>query len=172
MLISRFWLVLVNFHLFRLKGKWNCWLTWKVIDKETLILHITQTFFSTSLVSFFYFFCKKVVLWGTTNPLMFSNSVWSLLLSLGPKNHYNLTFVWICYCLFAGQGLSSSEDDDIARKQKPKENQKKKKKGKNIIDSGNVLGWTPTVSKGTDVETLHKLLYLCISFNGFNVHVS
>ena len=161
MLISRFWLVLVNFHLFRLKGKWNCWLTWKVIDKETLILHITQTFFSTSLVSFFYFFCKKVVLRGTTNPLMFSNSVWSLLLSLGPKNHYNLTFVWICYCLLAGQGLSSSEDDDIARKQKPKENQKKKKKkGKNIIDSGNVLGWTLTVSKGTDVETLHKLLYI------------
>ena len=61
----------------------------------------------------------------------------------------------------AGQGLSSSEDDDIARKQKPKENQKKKKKkGKNIIDSGNVLGWTLTVSKGTDVETLHKLLYI------------
>ena len=62
--------------------------------------------------------------------------------------------------------LSRSEDDDIAWKQKPKENQKRKKKGKNIIDSGNVLGWTPTVSKGTDVETLHKLLYLCISFNG------
>ena len=57
-------------------------------------------------------------------------------------------------------------DDDIAWKQKPKENQKRKKKGKNIIDSGNVLGWTQTVSKGTDVETLHKLLYLCISFNG------
>ena len=74
--------------------------------------------------------------------------------------------MWICYRLFAGQGLSRSEDDDIAQKQKPKENQKKKKKGKNIIDSGNVLGWTPTVSKGTDVETLHKLLYLCISFNG------
>ena len=52
------------------------------------------------------------------------------------------------------------------KKKKPKENQKRKKKGKNIIDSGNVLGWTPTVSKGTDVETLHKLLYLCISFNG------
>ena len=62
--------------------------------------------------------------------------------------------------------LSRSEDDDIAWKQKPKENQKRKKKGKNIIDSGNVLGWTQTVSKGTDVETLHKLLYLCISFNG------
>ena len=60
---------------------------------------------------------------------------------------------------------------DIAWKQKPKENQKKKKKGRNIIDSGNVLGWTPTVSRGTDVETLHKLSYLCISFNGFNVHV-
>ena len=178
MLISQFWQVLVNFHLFRLKGKWNCWLTWKVTDKETWILHITQNFFSTSLVSFFYFlrwkkmFCKKVVLRGTTRPLMLSNSVWSFLLLLGPKNHYNLTFVWICYCLLAGQGLSSSEDDDIARKQKPKENQKKKKKGKNIIDSGNVLGLTPTVSKGTDVETLHKLSYLCISFNGFNVHVS
>ena len=48
---------------------------------------------------------------------------------------------------------------------KPKENQKRKKKGKNIIDSGNVLGWTRTVSKGTDVETLHKLLYICISIN-------
>ena len=179
MLISLFWQVLVNFHLFRLKGKWNCWLTWKVTDKETWILHITQNFFSTSLVSFFFFlrwkkmFCKKVVLRGTTRPLMLSNSVWSFLLLLGPKNHYNLTFVWICYCLLAGQGLSSSEDDDIARKQKPKENQKKKKKkGKNIIDSGNVLGWTPTVSKGTDVEILHKLLLICISFNGFNVHVS
>ena len=180
MLISQFWQVLVNFHLFRLKGKWNCWLTWKVIDKETWILHLAQTIFSTSLVSlFFYFlrwrkmFCKKVVLQGATPPWMFSNSVWSLLLSLGPKNHNNLAFVWICYCLLAGQGLSSSEDDDIARKQKPKENQKKKKKkGKNIIDSGNVLGWTPKVSKGTDVETLHKLLYICISFNGFNVHVS
>ena len=102
----------------------------------------------------------------TTPPLMLSNSVWSLLLLLGPKNHYNLTFVWICYCLLAGQGLSSSEDDDIAQKQKPKENQKKKKKGKNIIDSGNVLGWTWTVSKGTDVETLHKLLHLCFCFNG------
>ena len=98
---------------------------------------------------------------------MLSNSVWSLLLLLGPKNHNNLAFLWICYCLLAGQGLSSSEDDDIAQKQKPKENQKKKKKGKNIIDSGNVLG-----STGTDVETLHKLSYLCISFNGFNVHVS
>ena len=179
MLISRFWEVLVNFHLFRLKRRLNYWLTWKVIDKETWRLHITQTIFSTSLVSlFFYFlrwkkmFCKKVVLCGTTHPLILSSSVWSLLLSLGPKNHYNLTFVWTCYCLFAGQGLSSSEDDDIARKQKPKENQKRKKKGKNIIDSGNVLGCTPTVSKGTDVETLHKLLYICISFNGFNVHVS
>ena len=58
------------------------------------------------------------------------------------------------------------------KKKKPKENQKRKKKGKNIIDSGNVLGWTQTVSKGTDVETLHKLLHICISFNGFNVHVS
>ena len=35
-----------------------------------------------------------------------------------------------------------------------------------IIDLGNVLGWTPTVSKGTDVKTLHKLLHLCICFNG------
>ena len=172
MLILWFWQVLVNFHLFRLKGKWNCWLTWKVIDKKTWILHLAQTIFSTSLVSFFDFlrwkkmFCKEVVLWGTTHPLILSNSVWSLFLSLSPKNHYNLTFVWICYCLFAGQGLSSSEDDDIAWKQKPKENQKKKKKGKNIIDSGNVLGWTWTVSKGTDVETLHKLLHLCFCFNG------
>ena len=178
MLISWFWQVLVNFHLFRLKGKLNCWLTWKVIDKETWRLHLTLTVFSTTLVSFFDYlrwkkmFCEKVVLQGTTPLLMLSNSVWSLLLLLGPKNHNNLTFVWICYRLFAGQGLSSSEDDDIAQKQKPKENQKKKKKGKNIIDSGNVLGWTPTVSKGTDVETLHKLSYLCISFNGFNVHVS
>ena len=150
----------------------------KVIEKQTWWLHLTQTIFSTNLVSSLDYlrwkkmFCKKVVLQGTTRPLMLSNSVWSLLLLLGPKNHYNLTFVWICYCLFAGQGLSSSEDDDIARKQKPKENQKRKKKGKNIIDSGNVLGWTPTVSKGTDVEILHKLLLICISFNGFNVHVS
>ena len=150
----------------------------KVIEKQIWILHLTQTIFSTSLVSFFDYlrwmkmFCKKVVLRGITHPLMLSNSVWSLLLLLGPKNHNNLTFVWICYRLFSGQGLSSSEDDDIAQKQKPKENQKRKKKGKNIIDSGNVLGWTRTVSKGTDVETLHKLSYLCISFNGFNVHVS
>ena len=178
MLISLFWQVLVNFHLFRLKGKLNRWLTWKVIEKQTWRLHLTQTIFSTSLVSSFDYlrwkkmFREKVVLQGTTPPLMLSNSVWSLLLLLGPKNHNNLTFVWICYRLFAGQGLSSSEDDDIAQKQKPKENQKKKKKGKNIIDSGNVLGWTPTVSKGTDVQTLHKLSYLCISFNGFNVHVS
>ena len=42
----------------------------------------------------------------------------------------------------------------------------------NIIDLGNILGWIPTVLKGTDGETLNKLLYLCISFNGFNVHVS
>ena len=41
----------------------------------------------------------------------------------------------------------------------------------NIIDSGNVLGWIPTVLKGTDVETLNKLLYLCIGFNGFNVQL-
>ena len=144
----------------------------KVIEKETWRLHLPKTVFSTSLVSFFDFlrlkemFCKKVVLQGTTPPLMLSNSVWSLLLLSGPKNHNNLTFLWICYCLFAGQGLSSSEDNDIAQKQKPKENQKRKKKGKKIFDSGNVLGWTWTVPKGTDVETLHKLLYLCISFNG------
>ena len=37
---------------------------------------------------------------------------------------------------------------------KPKEDQKKKKKGKNIIVSGNVLGWT-----WTDFEALHKLLH-------------
>ena len=144
----------------------------KVIEKQIWILHLTQTIFSTSLVSFFDYlrwmkmFCKKVVLRGITHPLMLSNSVWSLLLLLGPKNHNNLTFVWICYRLFSGQGLSSSEDDDIAQKQKPKENQKRKKKGKNIIDSGNVLGWTWTFSKGTDVETLHKLLHLCFCFNG------
>ena len=154
--------------LINLKGDW-----WRNLDTS----HNPDFFFHKPGVFFQFLrwkkmFCKKVVLWGTTHPLMLSNSVWSLLLSLGPKNHYNLTFVWICYCLLAGQGLSSSEDDDIARKQKPKENQKKKKKGKNIIDSGNVLGWTWTVPKGTDVETLHKLLYLCISFNGFNVHVS
>ena len=41
----------------------------------------------------------------------------------------------------------------------------------NIIDSGNVLGWIPTVLKGTDVETLHKLLYICISFNGFLMYM-
>ena len=90
------------------------------------------------------------------------------LLLLGPKKWIYLTFVWIkiCNCWFSGQSLSSSEDDDIAWKQKPKENQKRKKKGKNIINSGNVSGWTPTVSKGTDVETLHKLLHLCFCFNG------
>ena len=61
--------------------------------------------------------------------------------------YYWTTLIWhlcewkiICNCWFTGQGLSSSEDDGIAWKQKPKENQKKKKKGKNIIDSGNVLG--------------------------------
>ena len=149
----------------------------KVIEKETWRLHLTLTIFSTSLVSSFDYlrwkkmFREKVVLQGTTPTLLLSNSVWSLLLLLGPKNHNNLTCVQIYYCLFAEQGLSSSEDDDIAQKQKPKENQKKKK-GKNIIESGNVFRWTPTVSKGTDVETLRKLLYLCISFNGFIVHVS
>ena len=110
----------------------------KVIEKQIWRLHLTQTIFSTNLVcSFDYLswkkmFREKVVLQGTTPLLMLSNSVWSLLLLLGPKNHNNLAFLWICYCLLAGQGLSSSEDDDIAQKQKPKENQKKKKKGKNI----------------------------------------
>ena len=80
-------------------------------------------------------------------------------------NLSHVVWIKICNCSFAGQSLSRSEDDDIAWKQKPKENQKRKKKGKNIIDSGNVLGWTRTVSKGTDVETLHKLSYLCISIN-------
>ena len=88
------------------------------------------------------------------------------LLLLGPKKWIYLTFVWICICWFSGQSLSSSEGDDIAWKQKPKENQKRKKKGKNIINSGNVSGWTLTVSKGTDVETLYKLLHLCFCFNG------
>ena len=60
---------------------------------------------------------------------------------------------------------------DIAWKQKPKENQKKKKKGRNIIDSGNVLGWTPTVSRGTDVETLHKLSYLCRPSNPHHMQI-
>ena len=89
------------------------------------------------------------------------------LLLLGPKKWIYLTFVWIkiCNCWFSGQSLSSSEDNDIAWKQKPNENQKKKK-GKNIIDSGNVLGWTRTVSKGTDLETRHKQLHLCFCFNG------
>ena len=81
------------------------------------------------------------------------------LLLLGPKKWIYLTFVWIkiCICWFSGQSLSSSEGDDIAWKQKPKENQKRKKKGKNIIDSGNVLGWT-----WTDFEALHKLLHLLV----------
>ena len=110
--------------------------------------------------------CKKVVLQGTTPPLPPLDLIQLLL--LGPKKWIYLTFVWIkiCNCWFSGQSLSSSEDDDIAWKQKPKENQKRKKKGKNIIDSGNVLGWTQTVLKGTDVETLHKLLHLCFYFNG------
>ena len=117
----------------------------KVIEKETWRLHLPKTVFSTSLVSFFDFlrlmemFCKKVVLQGTTPPLMLSNSVWSLLLLSGPKKHNNLTFLWICYCLFAGQGLSRSEDNDIAQKQKPKENQKRKKKGKKILTQ--VMFW-------------------------------
>ena len=41
-----------------------------------------------------------------------------------------------------------------------------RRKEKKFIDSGNVLGWTLTVSKGTDIETLHKLLHLCFCFNG------
>ena len=45
MLISLFWQVLINFHLFRLKGKW------KATDKKTLRLHLTQTIFSPRLVS-------------------------------------------------------------------------------------------------------------------------
>ena len=72
MLISQFWQVLVNFHLFRLrKGKWNCWLTWKMTDKEVLRLHLTQTMFSTMLVSSLDFLRWKknalwvVELWGT-----------------------------------------------------------------------------------------------------------
>ena len=83
--------------------------------------------------------------------------------------YYWTTLIWhlcewkiICNCWFTGQGLSSSEDDDIAWNQKPKENQAKKKKGKNSIDSGNVLGWTLTVSKGTDFEALLKLLHLLV----------
>ena len=109
--------------------------------------------------------CKKVVLWGTATPPPLDLIQ---LLLLGPKKWIYLTFVWIkiCICWFSGQSLSSSEDDDIAWIQKPKENQKRKKKGKNNIDSGNVLGWTRTVSKGTDVETLNKLLHLCFCFNG------
>ena len=171
MLNSQFWQVLVNFHSFTLEGKWNCWLTWKMTDKEVLRLHLTQAMFSTSLVSFDFLtwkkmICKKVVLWGTTPPPLPLDLIQLLL--VGPRKWIYLTFVWIkiCNCWFSGQSLSSSEDDDIAWKQKPKENQKRKKKGKNIIDSGNVLGWTWTVSKGTDVETLHKLLHLCFCFNG------
>ena len=140
-------------------------------DKEALRLHLTQTIFSTSLVSFDFLrwkkmIWKKVVLWGTTLPPHPLDLIQVLL--LGPKKWIYLKFVWIkiSNCLFSEQSLSSSEDDDIAWKQKPKENQKRKKKGKNIIDSGNVLGWTRTVSKGTDVETLHKLLHLCFCFNG------
>ena len=109
--------------------------------------------------------CKKVLLQGTTPPFILS-SCYSYTCRSKEANLSHVVWIKICNCSFAGQSLSRSEDDDIAWKQKPKENQKRKKKGKNIIDSGNVLGWTPTVSKGTDVETLHKLLYLCISFNG------
>ena len=108
--------------------------------------------------------CKKVVLQGTTPPFILS-SCYCYTCRSKEANLSHVVWIKICNCLFAGQSLSRSEDDDIAWKQKLKENQKRKKKGKNIIDSGNVLGWTPTVSKGTDVETLHKLLYLCISFN-------
>ena len=178
MLILRFWQVLVNFHLFRLKGKWNCWLTWKWLKKKPGDFTYPRLFFPQAWCLFLIFwgrrkcFVRKLCCKGQHPPLMLSNSVWSLLLLSGPKNHNNLTFLWICYCLFAGQGLSSSEDNDIAQKQKPKENQKRKKKGKKNFDSGNVLGWTWTVPKGKDVETLQKLLYLCFCFNGFNVHVS
>ena len=139
-------------------------------DKEALRLHLTQTIFSTSLVSFDFLrwkkmIWKKVVLWGTTLPPHPLDLIQVLL--LGPKKWIYLKFVWIkiSNCLFSEQSLSSSEDDDIAWKQKPKENQKKKKRVY-IIDSGNVLGWTLTVSKGTDVETLHRLLHLCFCFNG------
>ena len=41
-------------------------------------------------------------------------------------------------------------------KQKTKKNQKKKKKGQNIINSGNVLGWT-------DFEALHLSVVMLYS---------
>ena len=96
---------------------------------------------------------------------------WSYPVVIVRSKEVNLShIVWIKIfnCWFSEQSLSSSEDDDITWKQKPKENQKKKKKkkGKNIIDSGNVLGWTQTVLKGTDVETTQTILHLCFCFNG------
>ena len=120
--------------------------------------------------------CLLLIFWGGRKMLceLLSSEEhppppWSYPVVIVRSKEVNLSHVvWIkiCNCWFSGQSLSSSEDDDIAWKQKPKENQKRKKKGKNIIDSGNVLGWTWTVSKGTDVETLHKLLHLCFCFNG------
>ena len=105
----------------------------KVIEKETWRLHLTLTIFSTSLASSFDYlrwkkmFREKVVLQGTTPPLMLSNSVWSLLLLLGPKNHNNLTFVKIYYCLFAGQGLSSSEEMTLPRNRNQKRIRRRRK---------------------------------------------
>ena len=52
----------------------------------------------------------------------------------------------------------------LPRNKKSKENQKKKKKGKNVINSGNVLGWT-----WTDFEALHKLLHLLVVML-YNLH--
>ena len=87
----------------------------KVIEKETWRLHLTQTIFSTSLVSSFDYlrwkkmFREKVVLQRTTPPLdviQFCLVFGLCCLLLGPKNHNNLTFVQMYYCLFAGQGLS------------------------------------------------------------------
>ena len=72
-------------------------------------------------------FREKVVLQGTTPPLMLSNSVWSLLLLLGPKNHNNLTFVKIYHCLFAGQGLSSSEEMTLPRNRNQKRIRRRRK---------------------------------------------
>ena len=161
MLILQFWQVLVNFHLFRLKGKWNCWLTWKWLKKKPRDFTYPRLFFPQA-------WCLFLIFWGWRKCFV------RKLCCKGqhPPWCYPILFGLCCYYQVQRNIIISHFCEyDIARKQKPKENQKKKKKGKNIIDSGNVLGWTPTVSKGTDVETLHKLSYLCISFNGFNVHV-
>ena len=57
MLISQFWQVLVNFHLSRLKGKWNCWLTWKWLKKKPGDFTYPRLFFPQA-------WCLFLIFWG------------------------------------------------------------------------------------------------------------